>query len=426
MILQHLPPDLLNFCLVVIFSLFIGLEQRRLHIDLDFESIFGTDRTFTLIGILGFILYIISPHDITPFLYGGIALAILLGIYYFMKIKLKEMYGVTSIVTALITYCLAPLVYTQHLWLVLLVVVCLLVLTEIKESLLTFSKKFDNDEFITLAKFLVLAGVILPLLPDQPLSAEVNVSPYKMWLAIVVVSAISYLGYLLRKFVFPKAGLLLTAVLGGLYSSTATTVILARQSKENPGNDSQVVPAIILATTMMYLRIFLVALFFNVQVAMALLPWFICFVIISVIIVFIFLKTGEKKSSEPTSNALEKQGNPLEFKTALVFGLLFIFFAIITNFVVKLYGSRGVNGLAFIVGVTDIDPFIINLFQQKPGFGTSVTAIAVINAITSNNILKMIYSLVLSDKSLRIRIIIGFGALILAGVASSILFSMIG
>ncbi len=425
MILQHLPPDLLNFCLVVIFSLFIGLEQRRLHINLEPESIFGTDRTFTLTGILGFILYIISPHDLTPFLFGGFALTLLLSIYYFMKIKLKQLFGITSIVSGLITYCLAPLIYTQHAWLVLLIVVCLLVLTEIKDMLLAFSKKFDSDEFLTLAKFLVLAGVILPLLPDQPISAEINVSPYKMWLAIVVVSAISYLGYLLRKFVFPKAGLLLTAVLGGLYSSTATTVILARQSKENPAANSQTVPAILLATTMMYLRIFLVALFFNVQVAMALFPWFACFIIISVIIVFVFLKTGKKQEIQSGSNPLEKQANPLEFKTALVFGALFIFFAIITNYVVKLYGARGINGLAYIVGVTDIDPFIINLFQQKPGFETSITAIAVINAITSNNILKMIYSLVLSDKSFRVRLVIGFGALIVAGVASSLLFTLI-
>ena len=421
MILQHVPPDLIKFSLVVIFALFIGLEQRRLQINLDFESTFGTDRTFTLIGILGYILYIISPRDMTPFIYGGIAMAALLGIYYYMKINLKQLFGLTSIITALITYCLAPLIYTQPAWLVLLVVVCLLVLTEIKDMLLAFSKKFDGDEFLTLAKFMVLAGVILPLLPDQPVSAEINVSPYKMWLAIVVVSTISYLGYLLRKFAFPTAGLLLTAVLGGLYSSTATTVILARQSKSNPG-ESQTVPAILLATTMMYLRIFLVALFFNTQVAMVLLPWFACFIIISVIIVYIFLKSGQKQTALTGSNALEKQSNPLEFKTAIVFGLLFIFFAIITGYVVKLYGTRGVNGLAFIVGVTDIDPFIINLFQQKPGFATSVTAIAVINAVTSNNIIKMIYAIVLSDKLLRIKLIIGFGALIMAGVASSLLF----
>ncbi len=421
MILQHFPTDLINFLLVVIFSLLLGLEQRRLHINLDFESTFGTDRTFTLIGIFGFINYVISPHDILPFMYGGIVLSSLLGIYYYMKIKQKQMFGVTSVITAMITYCLTPLIYTQQLWLVILIVVCLLILTEIKDILLAFSKKFDSDEFITLAKFLVLAGVILPLLPDEPISAEINVSPYKMWLAIVVVSAISYLGYLLRKFAFPKAGLLLTAVLGGLYSSTATTVIIAKKSKEDSPGDPKTVPAILLATTMMYVRIFAVALFFKVDIAMTLLPWFGVFILLSVFIVFIFLKTGHKSDKKIISNALEKQKNPLEFKTALIFGALFIFFAVITNFVVRQYGTSGIRTLAYVVGVTDIDPFIINLFQQKPGFESSVLAIAVVNAITSNNLLKMIYALVLSDRSFRKQLIIGFSALILAGIASSLL-----
>ena len=98
------------------------------------------------------------------------------------------------------------------------------------------------------------------------MSEAINVSPYKFWLAIVVVSSISYFSYLLRKFVFPDTGILLTGVLGGLYSSTATTVILARKSKENIASN-RVLGAMFLAMTMMYLRIFLLALFFNQELA---------------------------------------------------------------------------------------------------------------------------------------------------------------
>ncbi|HXP50169.1 MAG TPA: DUF4010 domain-containing protein, partial [Bacteroidia bacterium] len=248
------------------------------------------------------------------------------------------------------------------------------------------------------------------------ISDVINISPYKFWLAIVVVSSISYFSYLLRKFVFPDTGILLTGVLGGLYSSTATTVILARKSKEDiDGN--RIIGAMFLALTMMYLRIFLLALFFNAQIATMLLPKFVVLIIISALIAFYFTKirkSAVKKGNEQI--ATTEHQNPLEFKTALLFGGLFIVFAIVTQFVIKTYGGHGVSVLAFIVGVTDIDPFIINLFQGKMSIGADIITVAVLNAITSNNVLKLIYSLSLSDKSLRKELILSFGVLIAAGV----------
>ncbi len=421
-LLQDIPPDFIKFILVTLFSLLIGLEQRRQHIDIKFENLFGTDRTFTLIGILGFILYIISPDNLIPFLGGGIVIAGLLGIFYFQKINFQKKFGLTSVVIALITYCLAPLLYTQPHWLTLLVVISVLIITELKETLFKFSKKFDNNEFITLAKFLVLAGVMLPLLPDTPISAYIPISPFHFGLAIVAVSGISYFSYLLKKFVFPDSGILLTGVLGGLYSSTATTVILAEKSKEE-NSSGKIVGAIFLATAMMYLRIFLLALFFNVTVAMGLLPYFIIFIIITSLIALYFTKFNLIKP-QPGDETVKSHDNPLEFKTALIFATLFIFFALATTFVTSHYGGTGVNIMAFVVGVTDIDPFILNLFQSKEAIANTVIITAALNAITSNNLLKLIYALVLSDKALRKQLIIGFGILIVAGLASALFMSL--
>lgn len=415
-IIAQIPRDLLSFLLVAVFSLLIGLEQRRHNKNEASETLFGTDRTFTLIGIAGYIFYVISPQTMLPYIVGGIIIGGLLGIYFFFKIKVHQLFGMTSLVTALITYGLAPLIYTQNKALVLLLVVAVLVITEIKENLRQFTSKFGDDEFISLAKFLVLAGVILPLLPDKPISDVINISPYKFWLAIVVVSSISYFSYLLRKFVFPDTGILLTGVLGGLYSSTATTVILARKSNEDiDGN--RVIGAMFLAMTMMYLRIFLLAMFFNMEIAMMLLPKFIIMVIISALIAVYFIKI-KKSLFNATNEKIDTTShqNPLEFKTALLFGGLFIVFAIVTQFVIKTYGGHGVSILAFVVGVTDIDPFIINLFQGKLNIETTVIAVAVLNAITSNNILKLIYALSLGNKSLRKELIISFGVLIAAGI----------
>ncbi|TDD94179.1 MgtC/SapB family protein [Flavobacterium cellulosilyticum] len=420
-IIKEIPDDIFKFFLVTIFSLLIGLEQRQLHSNKEFESIFGTDRTFTLIGILGFILYRINPQDLIPFLVGIIVISLFLGLFYFAKMREQKFYGMTSLVTALITYCLAPLIYTQSVWLVLLIIVSVLILTEMKKSLFEFTQKFDNNEFITLSIFIVIAGVILPLLPTAPISATINISPYKFWLAIVAVSGISYCSYLLKKFVFPKSGIILTGILGGLYSSTVTSIILAKKSKETP-NDKRVSVAIILATTMMYLRIFLLALFFNPTLAFELAPTFGVLIIISALIAVYLYKYKYYATPIETQVQANIYSNPLEFKTSLLFGSLFILFALITTYVNQTFGSSGINVLSFVVGVTDIDPFIINLLQSKLNISDSFLVMAIVNATTSNNFLKMIYGISLCDKSIRKDIILGFGILIVSSLLISFVF----
>ena len=416
-ILSQIPKELINFLLVVLFSLLIGLEQRRLHIELEFESLFGTDRTITLIGILGFILYTIMPGSMGLFVGGGVILSALLGIYYYNKIKLQNKWGFTSIVIALIAYCLTPLIDLQPMWLVMLVMVTILIVVEMKESLFNFSKKFDRNEFTLLAKFIIIAGIILPLLPHEPLSKTINISPYQIWISIVAVSGISYLSYLLRKFVFPNSGIILSAILGGLYSSTATTIILARKSKEE-NNDAKIVSGIFGATGMMYIRILILAWIFNKDVALILLPYFLVFV--AVIIIVIFLLQLKRNTVVNETTIVSHSRNPLEFKTALLFGLLFGFFAIVTNIVVTNYGNMGVNILSFIVGVTDIDPYILNLFQHV-GANLQVNTIvnATIIATASNSVIKMIYSIILGTPTIKKKIIFGFSALILVSIVST-------
>ncbi|MHB1920621.1 MAG: MgtC/SapB family protein [Chitinophagaceae bacterium] len=415
--IQHfIPLNLINFLLVISFSLLIGLEQRRLHIQEEIEKLFGTDRTFTLIGILGYVLYILQPQSLILFMGGGLALTFLLGVYYFWRIKISSKMGMTSLVLALITYCLAPLTYTQPAWLVLLLVVSILILTEIKGTLLAFSKKFDDREFLTLAKFLILAGVILPLLPDHPISATLNISPFRFWLAIVVICGISYLAYLTQKFIFPKAGLILTGILGGLYSSTATSVILARKSREGDSPDNKMVAAILSATTMMYLRIFLVAWIFNQKVAWGLLPYFAILLGVSVVTSLVFWRMDSSAPSTGPPSQVSFDRNPLEFKISLIFGVLFVFFALLTGFVIKHFGGQGIRSLSLMVGVTDIDPFIINLLQGNWHLPNALIILAIVNATTSNNIIKLIYAYMLGHPKLRIRIAIGFSFLIATGL----------
>jgi len=426
MSIQHLIPDeFIKFLLVLVFSLVIGLEQRRHHISENEELLFGTDRTFTFIGLLGYVLFIADPKSYLPFLTGFVIIGLLLAIQYFLKISQHNNYGLTSSILALLTYCLPIMVFTQPVWLLLAFVVVILILTELKDHFISLSKKASEEEFITLAKFIAFAGVILPLLPDQPISAQIPISPYNLWLAVVVVSGISYISYLLKKFVFPDSGIMLTGILGGLYSSTATTVIIARREKQGSAG-AQAVSAIMTANGMMYLRILVLAFLFNRAIATTLaIPFLFLFVICIVL-----AKISGKKDDAISPSLAESMNtagnkNPLELKTAIVFGILFVFFAIVTEYVTKTYGDTGVTSLAFIVGVTDIDPFLLNLLQHQGGITETTVALAIINATNSNNILKMIYALVLSSKNLNKSLIINFSILIFSGLAASLLFYLL-
>lgn len=424
-ILTYIPDEFKKFILVLIFSLLIGLEQRRHHINENEDLLFGTDRTFTFVGLLAYVLFIADPVNYIPFLIGFVLIGALLAIQYFHKIGQNSKYGLTSTILALLTYCIPIMVFTQPVWLVLSFIVALLLITELKSHFITLSKKASEEEFITLAKFIAFAGIILPLLPEANISEQIPISPYHLWLAIVVVSGISYASYLLKKFVFPDSGIFLTGLLGGIYSSTATTVILARQEKQGLSGP-ETVAAIMIANGMMYLRILFLAFIFNRDVATRLaIPFLAMFVLTYILSKISLHKQTDISDSENQESKMGSGKNPLELRTAAIFGVLFVVFALITDFVLKSYGSAGVTGLAFVVGVTDIDPFLLNLLQQKDGIGQTTIVLAILNATNSNNLLKMIYGISLSSKNIRRNLIVNFTILILAGLFISLLFYLL-
>jgi len=422
--LENIPVSFINFIMVTLFSLLLGLEQRRRHIKLETEVLFGTDRTFTFTGILGYILWILESEHHYFYLAGLLTIAALLGIYYFQKMQLQEKFGVTAILIALITYCLAPLIFTQPRWLVLFIVITVLFLAELKETFMEFSRKFDNNEFITLGKFLIIAGIILPIVPDEQVFTFIAITPYQVWLAVVIISAISYFSYLLNKFVFTNSGILITGLLGGLYSSTSTSIILARKSKEKVATPHEYAAAIIFATSMMYLRIFILIYIFNNPLAIMLLPYFMALFIVTIGTGY-FIFTRKKHDVKVTHQTIPNDRNPLEFKVALVFAMLYFVFTLITHFTVGKYGNGGLNVLSLVAGLTDIDPFLLNLVQGKYEVATIAIAFAAIQATVGNNILKAIYTYSLSDKSVKKLLLYGFGILFIAGIASVILIRIL-
>jgi uncharacterized membrane protein (DUF4010 family) len=394
----------------------IGLAQRKKKV-FDKQETFGTDRTHTFIGIFGFICYHLDTKNLIFFGGGGVLIAFFLGIYYLKKIHDENRYGITTILIALITYCFAPLLALQPYWLSLLILVMILVLTEMKATFVAFTEQISTEEFITLAKFILMAGVILPLLPNKPIFSFIDLHPHNVWLSVVVISGISYFSYLLRKFVFKNSGIVVAGALGGLYSSTATTVIMAKHSTIDEKKSLHYCAAIIAAITVMYMRVAVFCLLMNMELAKTLLPYLGIMMLVCLVITGLFTKKAIKEQPFIHTETLEIKENPLEIKFAVLSAILFITFSVITHFAIQYYGNEGLQVLSWLAGIADIDPFLLNIFQNNNGILPTILAVATLQAVVSNNLLKFIMAVIFANTILRKQLFIGFGSIILVNLA---------
>lgn len=423
---QYLPEELVTFILVTVFSLLIGLSLRRISLKREGETtLFGTDRTFTFIGILGYLLYILDPVDYRLFMGGGAVLGVLLALNYYVKQAQFHVFGVTTIVIALITYCIAPIVATQPSWFYVMVIVTVLLFTELKHTFTELAQRMKNDEMITLAKFLAISGIILPMLPNENLIPDVNLTPYGIWLATVVVSGISYLSYLLKRYVFRESGILVSGIVGGLYSSTATISVLARKSrKASPQEAPEYVAAMLLAVSMMFLRFLILIGIFSVATLTVIYPYLLIMSAVSAGAAWFLHSKWKRPAVSGATDEDEDSSNPLEFKVALIFAVLFVVFMIATHYTLIYAGKGGLTLLSFVSGFSDITPFILNLLQGTGSVPVSLITACSMQAIVSNIAVNMCYALFFSGKksSLRSWILGGFGCVIVANVLLLLFF----
>lgn len=425
-IYEYLPEELVTFVLVTVFSLLIGLSQRRISLKREGETtLFGTDRTFTFIGILGYLLYILDPVDYRLFMGGGAILGLLLALNYYVKQSQFHVFGVTTIVIALITYCIAPIVATQPSWFYVMVIVTVLLFTELKHTFTELAQRMKNDEMITLAKFLAISGIILPMLPNTDLIPGIPLTPYRIWLATVVVSGISYLSYLLKRYVFHESGVLVSGIIGGLYSSTATISVLARKSRKvSPQEAPEYVAAMLLAVSMMFLRFLILIGIFSAEILSAIYPYLLVMSVVSAGVALFLHSKWKRPAVAGEVDEDDDSSNPLEFKVALIFAVLFVAFTILTHYTLIYAGKGGLTLLSFVSGFSDITPFILNLLQNTGSVTAALITACSMQAIVSNIIVNMCYALFFagSKSSLRPWILGGFGCVIAINVLLLLFF----
>jgi uncharacterized membrane protein (DUF4010 family) len=392
-IFQQLPPDVVQMVLVLFLSFLLGLEREEHKAAGGYA--FGGVRTFPLIGLIGYSIAVISGTQLLPLTIGFLVIAGFLLLSYWHKLSSTQVAGVTTEMSGLATFLVGALVCYGHFWVATALAVASLILLDLKAVLEKLATTIAPQEILTFAKFLLLSGVILPALPNQEFG-QFHINPFKTWLVVVAISAISYASYVLQKVTKGQGGIVLAALLGGAYSSTVTTVVMAKRAKreQHPHLFSG---GILIACGVMYLRLAALLALFNRQLMSVLLVPFLVLAGAALAFGWLWARRPDKNTGEVQREYEPK--NPLELLTAFMFAGLFLAMLIITQLAVTYLGKGGVDTLAAIMGVSDVDPFIMGLTQAA---GTltpvNVAAGAILIAAASNNIVKGIYAYSLADK----------------------------
>ena len=392
---QWLPPEVVNILVALFLSFLIGLEREE-HKAAGEHYAFGGVRTFPLIGLVGYSIALICGTQVMGLMLGFLVIACFLLLSYWRKLSVSgDPAGVTSEISGLATFLVGALACYGHLWIATALTVASLLLLELKEALEKLPARIPSDEILTFAKFLLLTAVILPIVPREELG-RFHISPFKTWLVVVAVSTISYASYVAQKLTKERGGVLLAGFLGGAYSSTVTTVALSRRAKDAQ-RPHLFAAAILIASGAMYLRLMVLVALFNQPLAVTLLPAFLVLGALALLVGWLWSR--EPDIATASAPATFEPTNPLALTTAFVFALVFVTMLIATQLAIAHLGKAGLNALAAIMGITDVDPFVMATMQAT---GTviplKVAAEAIVIAASSNNLVKGIYAYCFGDK----------------------------
>jgi uncharacterized membrane protein (DUF4010 family) len=415
-------PSLLGFALLLGLSLFFGLAFEEFNIRAGLERPGGV-RTFPLLALTGGLLLLLDTTRFLPLVAGLVVLGAWLAIAYWQQLYRAEgaqrSVELVAPICATLAYLIGPVALALPPWVAVTTTVAAVLLLTSRERLHALAQQVQMREIVTAAEFLILTGIVLPLLPDEPVTTLTAITPYKAWLALLAVCTLSYASYLLQRFFAPAGSAIAVAFLGGLYSSTATTVVLARGAKAQPRSSALAQAGIMLATSVMYLRILAITAVFNAPLAGDLAPLMASLFAIGAALAALQYRQARAQHA----SAAVPPRNPLEISAAALFAMLFIVISIATQWARSHFGTVGVDLLAAVVGFTDIDPFVLSIAQGGTGaMPVPTAALAILIAVASNNVLKAGFAIAFAGWRASINAAAVLVALGLAGIVGAIVF----
>ena len=412
-------PDLaLRFAVALGLGMLIGLERERSKSE---EGGAGV-RTFALIALTGAIAGYLGKTLGLDWLALSIFFAVAaLIIGQYVVTSLRGDTGITTEISALLAFLLGLLCAHGQLQLAAWVAVAMALLLALKGWLHELASRINVSDVEATLKFGIVTLIILPLVPDHnyglpPLDV---INPYKIWLMVVLISALNFASYLLIKIVGADHGIGIAGLLGGLASSTAVTLGFSQRSRQ-PGEDASALAlGIVLAWTVM---------FFRVAVMTSLISWELGRRLVFAVGLLAVTSLGVcywlwRRRQQAERGEVKAGNNPFELDEAIKFGMLFGVVVLIAKAAQVYLGDAGLYLAAGIAGLTDVDAITLAMadLAKTDESNVATAARAIVIAVMANTLTKSAMTIGLGSPDLR-RITLPISVLLLAVGTAGALF----
>ncbi|MDD3145094.1 MAG: MgtC/SapB family protein [Candidatus Gracilibacteria bacterium] len=414
---------------------------------------FGDIRTFSLIALMGAISTYLTMDSGNMFFIAGalVIVGLFILVYYTYSIFKEKQFGLTTELASIITFFLGVFVMVGYSQIAIIMSIVLTFLLSSKGLLTTVLDKVSREELNNTIKFAVISIVVLPLLPNEKFSISELLSYigytnpinnnilnleflnfYGIWFFVVLMSAISYAGYVMSKVIGEKGSILASGAIGGLVSSTAVAASMSESSKNDLKNTSMYVVSTLLASTIMFVRVIIIVLFFNINmISSILLPSLLMLCGIILYMVYFYYSSINKELHVETLNFEKKKySSPFSVAPALKFALFVLFIKFVAG-VGSLYqdvwGDYFFYALGVISGLADVDAIsqTMSVDAIDGKVGAELAAMTIIIAVISNNLVKGSIAMKFGEKKFGISVMMGFVVSMIMGIVGMVFLKIV-
>jgi len=345
-------------------------------------------RTFALVALLGTLATFLGERLHSPWILPvGLAGVMAMLIVAYVQDGTEHEPGTTTVAAAAVCYLLGALTGIGATALAGALAIGVTALLYFKPELEGVPSALSRHDQVSILQFLVVSFIVLPILPDQGYGPYGVFNPYNIWLMVVLIAGVGLFSYLVLRFVGTRHGVLLTGVLGGLVSSTATTVLYARRSGVSAEMERVALVVVLMANLVPLVRVGVVASVVAPSVLPHLLPMLAGALIAGGAGVLLWLRHLDQHGPLPMPEA----HNPTELKTALQFGAVYGVVLLLSAWLSEIAGARGLFIAAFASGFMDVDPALLSALNLYNAGSVEVraAAMAVGLAVLSNMCFKL-------------------------------------